>query len=81
MSNNKIVNHNYAKRSEPVGGFKTMEAFYPFYLGEHCNKTNRRLHIIGKNKSHCIISKNYFFTLNFRYNFITNTFYFGFKKP
>jgi len=21
--------------------------FYPFYLGEHCDKTNRRLHLIG----------------------------------
>ncbi|KAI9267245.1 hypothetical protein EDC94DRAFT_602723 [Helicostylum pulchrum] len=47
MSNNKIVNHNYTKRSEPSGGFKTMEDFYPFYLGEHCNVINRRLHIIG----------------------------------
>lgn len=46
--NKKIVNHNYTRRSEPAGGFKTMEEFYPFYLGEHCNKTNRRLHIIGK---------------------------------
>ncbi|KAI8646567.1 hypothetical protein BD408DRAFT_409883 [Parasitella parasitica] len=44
---NGIVNHNYSKRSEPLGGFKSMEAFYPFYLGEHCNKANRRLHIIG----------------------------------
>ncbi|KAI8971790.1 hypothetical protein BDF20DRAFT_698936 [Mycotypha africana] len=24
-----------------------MEEFYPFYLGEHCNKINRRLHILG----------------------------------
>jgi len=45
---NGIVNHNYSKRTEPVGGFKSMEAFYPFYLGEHCNKANRRLHIVGK---------------------------------
>lgn len=47
MSNNKIVNHNYSKRTEPNGGFKTLEAFYPFYLGEHCNTINRRLHILG----------------------------------
>ena len=27
--------------------FKTFEEFYPYYLGEHSNRTNRRLHIIG----------------------------------
>ncbi|KAI8887705.1 hypothetical protein K501DRAFT_174707 [Backusella circina FSU 941] len=47
MTNNNIVNHNYSRRSEPKDGFKTLEAFYPFYLGEHANKINRRLHIIG----------------------------------
>ncbi|KAI9274457.1 hypothetical protein BDA99DRAFT_238954 [Phascolomyces articulosus] len=40
-----IVNHNYSLRTEPEGGFKTLDSFYPYYLGEHCNKTNRRLHI------------------------------------
>lgn len=48
MPDNKIVNHNYTKRSEPVGGFKTLKSFYPFYLGEHCNVINRRLHVLGK---------------------------------
>lgn len=43
----KIVNHNYSQRTEPAGGFKTLEEFYPFYLGEHCNQINRRLHITG----------------------------------
>lgn len=47
MADREIVNHNYSKRSEPKGGFKTMKAFYPFYLGEHCNAINRRLHILG----------------------------------
>ncbi|KAI9317708.1 hypothetical protein BX666DRAFT_2026980 [Dichotomocladium elegans] len=42
-----IVNHNYSQRSEPAGGFKSLEAFYPFYLGEHCNVINRRLHLTG----------------------------------
>jgi hypothetical protein len=27
--------------------FKTFEDFYPFYLGEHSNLQNRRLHFIG----------------------------------
>ncbi|ORY96929.1 hypothetical protein BCR43DRAFT_492507 [Syncephalastrum racemosum] len=43
----KIANPNYSLRSEPEGGFKTLESFYPYYLGEHCNVTNRRLHILG----------------------------------
>ncbi|KAI8343527.1 hypothetical protein BC941DRAFT_411644 [Chlamydoabsidia padenii] len=44
---NKIANHNYSKRNIPEGGFKTFTAFYPYYLSEHCNRTNRRLHLIG----------------------------------
>jgi len=27
--------------------FKTFQDFYPFYLGEHANLQNRRLHFIG----------------------------------
>ena len=27
--------------------FRNFEEFYPFYLGEHSNRINRRLHIIG----------------------------------
>ena len=27
--------------------FPTFSAFYPFYLGEHANRTCRRLHFIG----------------------------------
>lgn len=27
--------------------FPTFESFYPFYLKEHSNRTNRRLHVIG----------------------------------
>ncbi|KAI9497817.1 hypothetical protein BDB00DRAFT_867944 [Zychaea mexicana] len=46
-----IVNHNYSLRTEPEGGFKTLDSFYPYYLGEHCHKTNRRLHIIGTTNS------------------------------
>ena len=29
------------------GDFATFEEFYPYYLSEHSNRTNRRLHIIG----------------------------------
>lgn len=31
----------------PGTSYKTLEAFYPFYLGEHSNRTCRRLHFIG----------------------------------
>jgi hypothetical protein len=27
--------------------YRSLEAFYPFYLGEHSNRTCRRLHFIG----------------------------------
>lgn len=27
--------------------YRTLEQFYPFYLGEHSNRTCRRLHFIG----------------------------------
>ncbi|CAO3664460.1 hypothetical protein G6F70_006581 [Rhizopus microsporus] len=49
MSDNKrtVANPNYSRRSEPQDGFKSLQEFYPFYLGEHCNKINRRLHFLG----------------------------------
>ena len=31
----------------PGTTYKTLEEFYPFYLGEHSNRTCRRLHFIG----------------------------------
>ncbi len=27
--------------------FRTFEEFYPFYLGEHADRTSRRLHVVG----------------------------------
>jgi hypothetical protein len=27
--------------------FRSFEEFYPFYLGEHADRTSRRLHVIG----------------------------------
>lgn len=27
--------------------FRTFQEFYPFYLGEHADRTSRRLHVIG----------------------------------
>ena len=32
-------------------GFKTFAEFYPFYLGEHSNRTCRRLHFVGSTLS------------------------------
>lgn len=31
----------------PTTGFASFREFYPFYLGEHRNRTSRRLHVIG----------------------------------
>lgn len=30
-----------------TGNYQTFEEFYPFYLSQHSNKTNRMLHCIG----------------------------------
>jgi hypothetical protein len=27
--------------------FRNFEEFYPFYLGEHADRTSRRLHVVG----------------------------------
>ncbi|MEO5565121.1 MAG: DUF962 domain-containing protein [Luteimonas sp.] len=31
--------------------FRTFDEFYPFYLGEHGNRTSRRLHFVGTSLS------------------------------
>jgi len=48
---NNVVNHNYSQRSYKTDGYNSFSEFYPFYLGEHCNKVNRRLHLIGTTNS------------------------------
>lgn len=42
-----VVNHNYSLRKYNENGYTNFSEFYPYYLGEHCNTTNRRLHLIG----------------------------------
>jgi hypothetical protein len=37
---------NAASQEDPKT-FKTFAEFYPFYLGEHSNRTCRRLHFVG----------------------------------
>lgn len=44
---NTVVNHNYSLRKYNENGYSSFNDFYPYYLGEHCNITNRRLHLIG----------------------------------
>jgi len=39
--------------------YTTFEDFYPFYLKEHSNRTNRRLHFVGTSLG--LISLAYFF--------------------
>ena len=33
--------------TEPTTDYRTLDEFYPYYLGEHSNRTCRRLHFIG----------------------------------
>jgi len=42
-----VANHNYTRKSKSITGFKSFSDFYPFYLGEHSDQTNRRLHLVG----------------------------------
>jgi hypothetical protein len=41
--------------------FNTFSDFYPFYLGEHSNLTNRRLHCLGTFLFLLILVKNIIF--------------------
>ncbi|KAI8823081.1 uncharacterized protein EV422DRAFT_523279 [Fimicolochytrium jonesii] len=48
MSPPSIANPTYKPIPHPAtGSFPTFQAFWPFYLGEHANKTCRRLHLTG----------------------------------
>lgn len=33
--------------STPEGRYASFEAFYPFYIREHANRTCRRIHVVG----------------------------------
>ena len=33
--------------SDAMKDYRTLEEFYPYYLGEHSNRTCRRLHFVG----------------------------------
>lgn len=43
----KIANPECKPMVYNKGGYTSFNQFYPFYLGEHSNQTNRRMHIIG----------------------------------
>ncbi|PRW33785.1 hypothetical protein C2E21_7200 [Chlorella sorokiniana] len=43
-----VVNPHCVPIPHPrTGRLKSFYAFYPFYLGEHSNRTCRRLHVVG----------------------------------
>lgn len=46
--------------------YKTFQDFYPYYLEEHANRTNRRLHVIGSMLAG-LTMLTVLFTFNFRY--------------
>jgi hypothetical protein len=43
----QVENPNYDKVVLPKAAFTSFNSFYPFYLGEHRNRINRRLHLLG----------------------------------
>ena len=42
-----LANPLYARMARPPQGFQGFAEFYPWSLGQHANRANRRLHIIG----------------------------------
>jgi hypothetical protein len=45
--------------------YKTFKEFYPFYLNEHSNRTNRVLHFIGTCLVVCVLAVT-FWQMNFK---------------
>ncbi|KYQ99738.1 hypothetical protein DLAC_03678 [Tieghemostelium lacteum] len=57
--------------------YTTFEDFYPFYLKEHSNRTNRRLHFVGTTLA--LLSIVYFFlTKKYHLLFVPLIFGYGF---
>lgn len=46
-ADDKIANPDCTPMAYNETGYSSFNQFYPFYLGEHHNQTNRRMHIIG----------------------------------
>ena len=45
--------------------YKTLEEFYPFYMSQHTNRTNRRLHFIGTILALLQLIRTILFAFNF----------------
>ena len=56
-----------------VKRYQTFEEFYPYYLSQHANLTNRRLHIIGTFIAilHLIYAIIFFSPINVIYGIVT----------
>lgn len=50
--------------------YKTLDEFYPFYMSQHSNRTNRRLHFIGSILAILQLLRTILFTFTF-FNFIS----------
>ena len=78
------------KRAQKIEDCESFEEFYPLYLGEHRNRTNRRLHFIGSTFALMLLSifivtlepKYFFFALIMGYGFAwVGHFFFEKNKP
>ncbi|EJU04625.1 hypothetical protein DACRYDRAFT_13848 [Dacryopinax primogenitus] len=52
-----VANPTYERISLPPTPYKSFRAFYPFYLGEHRNRINRMLHLVGTSGSIVIFGR------------------------
>ncbi|EGG15412.1 hypothetical protein DFA_10247 [Cavenderia fasciculata] len=61
--------------SQDITVYKSFEEFYPFYLKEHSNRTNRRLHFIGTSLGVLFLI---YFILTKQYSMLLVPFVFGY---
>lgn len=52
----KLANPDYSPMPYNEKGYSTFGEFYPYYLGEHHNQINRRLHIVGTSNGLAILA-------------------------
>lgn len=67
LSHNQALQATMSGKRNEVAKFETFKQFYPYYLSEHSNKTNRTLHFIGTAIAHLLLI---YFLINGKYSSI-----------
>lgn len=67
LPHNQALQATMSGKRNEVAKFETFKQFYPYYLSEHSNKTNRTLHFIGTAIAHLLLI---YFLINGKYSSI-----------